>query len=162
MRVEQAGDQCTLGCNFDTKRPLRDILVDYKTVLGQVFSPAAYAGRLSRLASMLDRSDRRRELPDGDPRKRLGGIDSMHRIMRALPEVREPFWKTFVEVAKTNPAALRYIVILMALYLHLGPFSKHVIGEIDRRIAELDDMHLARAAGVRQASPPASFMDVLH
>jgi radical SAM superfamily enzyme YgiQ (UPF0313 family) len=162
MRVEQAGDQCTLGCNFDTKRPLRDILVDYRTVLGQVFSPAAYAGRLSRLAGMLDRSDRRRELPDGDPRKRLGGIDSMHRIMRALPEVREPFWKTFVEVAKTNPAALRYIVILMALYLHLGPFSKHVIFEIDRRIAELDGLPPARAAGVRQASPPASFMDVLY
>ena len=147
MRVEQAGDQCTLGCNFDTKRPLRDILVDYKTVLGQVFSPAAYAGRLSRLASMLDRSDRRRELPDGDPRKRLGGIDSMHRIMRALPEVREPFWKTFVEVAKTNPAALRYVVMLMALYLHLGPFSKHVIGEIDGRIADLDDVPLERATG---------------
>jgi radical SAM superfamily enzyme YgiQ (UPF0313 family) len=147
MRAEQAGDQCTLGCNFDTKRPLRDILVDYKTVLGQVFSPAAYAGRLSRLASMLDRSDRRRELPDGDPRKRLGGIDSMHRIMRALPEVREPFWKTFVEVAKTNPAALRYIVILMALYLHLGPFSKHVISEIDRRIAELDGKHPVTATG---------------
>jgi radical SAM superfamily enzyme YgiQ (UPF0313 family) len=34
MKVEQAGDQCTLGCNFDTKRPLRDILVDYKAVLG--------------------------------------------------------------------------------------------------------------------------------
>jgi hypothetical protein len=58
--------------------------------------------------------------------------------MRTLPEVREPFWKTFVEVAKTNPGALRYIVMLMALYLHLGPFSKHVISEIDRRIAELD------------------------
>jgi len=28
----------------------------------------------------------------------------------------------------------------MALYMHLGPFSKRVIGEIDRRIAELDDM----------------------
>jgi hypothetical protein len=41
-------------------------------------------------------------------------------------------------VAKTNPGALRYIVMLMALYLHLGPFSKHVIGEIDRRITELD------------------------
>jgi len=38
-------------------------------------------------------------------------------------------------------------VMLMALYLHLGPFSKHVIGEIDRRIAELDDMHLPRAVG---------------
>ena len=56
MKVEQAGDQCTLGCNFDTKRPLRDILADYKTVLGHVFSPTAYAGRLSRLAAMLDRS----------------------------------------------------------------------------------------------------------
>jgi hypothetical protein len=30
--------------------------------------------------------------------------------------------------------------MLMALYLHLGPFSKHVISEIDRRIAELDEM----------------------
>jgi hypothetical protein len=145
MKVEQTGDQCTLGCNFDTMRPLRDILVDYKTVLGHVFSPAAYAGRLSRLAVMLDRSDRRRELPDGDMRKRLGGIESVHRIMRALPEIRELFWKTFVEVAQTNPGALRYIVMLMALYLHLGPFSKHVIVEIDRRIAELDGMYPVRA-----------------
>jgi hypothetical protein len=64
-----------------------------------------------------------------------------------LPEVREPFWKTFVEVAKTNPGALRYIVMLMALYMHLGPFSKRVISEIDRRIDELDDMPPVRAAG---------------
>ena len=73
---------------------------------------------------------------------------SSSRIMRALPEVREPFWKTFVGVAKTNPGALRYIVMLMALYLHLGPFSKHVIGEIDRRIAELDGMPPVRATGL--------------
>src|SRR6476620_9041240 len=30
MRAEQSGHQCTLGCNFDTKRPLRDILTAYK------------------------------------------------------------------------------------------------------------------------------------
>ena len=83
MKVEQAGDQCTLGCNFDTKRPLSDILVNYKAVLGHVFG-------LLRLAVVLDRSDRRCELPDGDMRKRLGGIESVHRIMRALPEVCEP------------------------------------------------------------------------
>ncbi len=139
MRAEQAGDQCTLGCNFDTKRPLRDILTDYKSILESVFHPAAYAGRLSRLAAMLDRSDRRRDLPEGDVRRKLSGVEAVHRIINALPEAREPFWKTFVAVAKTNPAALRYIVILMALYLHLGPFSRHVIGEIDRRIAELDE-----------------------
>jgi hypothetical protein len=145
MKAEQAGDQCSLGCNFDTKRPLRDILVDYQAVLGHVFDATAYAGRLSRLAVMLDRSDRRRDLPDGDMRKRLGGIEILYKIMRTLPEVREPFWKTFVEVAKTNPGALRYIVMLMAFYLHLGPFSKRVIGEIDRRIAELDVAAPARA-----------------
>jgi hypothetical protein len=146
MKVGQAGDQCTLGCNFDTKRPLRDILVDYQAVLQHVFNATAYAGRLSRLAVTLDRSDCRRDLPDGDMRKRLGGIDIVHQIMRTLPEVREPFWKTFVEVAKTNPGALRYIVMLMALYLHLGPFSKRVISEIDRRIAELDVAAPARAS----------------
>jgi len=156
MDVEQAGDQCTLGCNFDTKRPLRDVLTDYKAVLGHVYSPAAFAGRLSRLAGMLDRSDRRRDLPDGDARTKIGGIDSVHRIMRTVPEVREPFWKTFVEVAKTNPFALRYVVMMMALYMHLGPFSKRVIGEIDRRIAELDDMPPVRAAALEQALPPAT------
>ena len=50
-----------------------------------------------------------------------------------------------MEVAKTNPGALRYIVMLMALYMHLGPFSKRVIGEIDRRMAELDDMPRVQA-----------------
>jgi hypothetical protein len=129
--------------------------VDYKAVLRHVFSPTAYAGRLSRLAVKLDRSDRRRDLPDGDMRKRLGGIDSVHKIMRALPEVREPFWKTFVEVAKTNPAALRYIVMLMALYMHLGPFSKLVISEIDRRVAELDGMHPVKAPGSSTRARPA-------
>ena len=136
MKVE--GDQCTLGCNFDTKRPLRDILVDYKAVLEHVYSPAAYAGRLSRLAAMLDRSGRHPELSEGDIRKKLDGVQVVHGIMRAVPEAREPFWMAFVKVAKTNPNALRYIVMLMALYTHLGPFSKHVAGEIDRRIAELD------------------------
>jgi hypothetical protein len=37
--------------------------------------------------------------------------------------------------------------MLMALYMHFGPFSKRVISEIDRRIAELDGMPLVRVAG---------------
>ena len=138
MRVEQAGDQCTLGCNFDTKRPLREILTDYRTVLTNVFSPEAYAGRLRRLSGMLDRSGRPAQLADGDIRKNHG-VDLLYQIINRIPEAREPFWKTFVEVGKKNPGALRQIVTMMAIYLHLGPFSKHVISEIDRRIAELDD-----------------------
>jgi len=151
MRVERSGDQCTLGCNFDTKRPLKDILTDYKTVLGNVFTPEAYAGRLKRMASMMDRSGRPKQLADGDIRKGHG-VDVLYKIMQKLPEVRGPFWKTFVEISKSNPEALRPIVTLMAMYLHLGPFSKHVIGEIDRRIAEID-------AAPAIVPPPAAYRE---
>jgi hypothetical protein len=60
--------------------------------------------------------------------------------------VREPFWRTLVEVAKTNPGSLRCIVM----------FSKRVIGEIDRRMAELDAMLPAIIAGAERALPPAA------
>jgi hypothetical protein len=40
--------------------------------------------------------------------------------------------------------------------MHLGPFSKRVIIEIDRRIAELDDMPPVRATALEQALPPAT------
>ena len=61
-----------------------------------------------------------------------------------------------LEETPDNPGALRYVVMMMALYMHLGPFSKRVIGEIDRRIAELDDMPPVRATALEQALPPAT------
>ena len=86
---------------------------------------------------MLDRSGRPRELPEGDKRLKVASIEMVHKIISRLPEAREPFWQTFVKCAKSNPAALRYIVILMAFYLHLGPFARQVIAAIDSRLAEL-------------------------
>jgi hypothetical protein len=103
---------------------------------------------------MLDRTGRPKQLADGDIRKGHG-VDVLYRIMQTLPEVREPFWKTFVAISKTNPDCLRQIVTLMAMYLHLGPFSRHVIAEIDRRIA-MEDAAATQlppaAAGVRAAA----------
>jgi hypothetical protein len=40
--------------------------------------------------------------------------------------------------ARNNPAAVRYIVFLMAMYIYLGPFSRRTIEQIDRRIAAID------------------------
>ena len=44
MKVEQAGDQCTLGCNFDTKRPLRDILAGLQGRARARFLPDGICG----------------------------------------------------------------------------------------------------------------------
>ena len=47
-------------------------------------------------------------------------------------------WEAFMHCAKTNPAALRFIVQLMAFYLHVGPFSRRVMADIDRQIQDAD------------------------
>jgi Domain of unknown function (DUF4070) len=85
-------NQCTHGLNFEPARPLRDILLDYKSVLERVFDPVAYAKRLDRLVSLLDCSGRPRELPEGDLRSKFGSLDRIHRILSELP-TREPFRK---------------------------------------------------------------------
>jgi hypothetical protein len=141
-------DQCTPNLNFDTLRPLSEILLDYRRILERVYDPSAFAGRLERLSGMLDRADRPRELPEGDIRRKVASIEMVHKIITRLPEAREPFWQTFVACAKSNPAALRYIVTLMAFYLHLGPFARQVIAAIDARLAELD-LAAVGASGAR-------------
>jgi hypothetical protein len=138
MAKDQTGDQCTLGINFEPKRPMRDILCDYKQVLEQVFEPAAYAGRLDRLAAMLDCDGRRDALPRGDARLHSTPLGSLHRALNGMPQESKLFWNTFINCARTNRAALPRITLLIAMYLHLGPFSRKVIAEIDRRIAEID------------------------
>ncbi|HKF61184.1 MAG TPA: radical SAM protein [Dongiaceae bacterium] len=137
------GDQCRPETNFDTLRPLTEVLRDYRRILERIYEPSAFAGRLQKLAAMLDRSGRPRELPQGDIRSKVSSLETAHKIIARLPEGREQFWQTFVTCAKLNPAGLRYIVILTAFYLHLGPFARDLIAAIDARLAELD---LAAAA----------------
>ena len=132
------GDQCTHGINFTPLRPLRDVLTDYKRTLEQIYTPEAYAGRLERLSSMLNR-DGRPKPPEGDSQNSLAWLDTVNRIINAVPETREIFWKTFMTCARTNPAAVRYIMRMMAVYMHLRPFSQRVIESIDRRIRDLDE-----------------------
>jgi hypothetical protein len=151
MPEDKPGDQCTLGINFEPRRPLRDILADYRQILERIFDPVAYAGRLDRFASLVDQSERRLELPEGDKRAKVSPMELVHGIIKAVPAAREPFWKTYVNCARTHPAALRHVVTLMAFYVHLGPFSRKVIAEIDRRLAAEDDAAPAVPSIVRQA-----------
>ena len=107
--VFRPGDQCTQGLNFETARPLRDILLDYKNILERIFDPAAYAKRLDRLVSLVDCSGRPRKLPEGDLRSKCSSLDRIHRILSEQP-TREPFRKVLTNCINTNPAVISYIV----------------------------------------------------
>ncbi|ATU72977.1 B12-binding domain-containing radical SAM protein [Komagataeibacter rhaeticus] len=141
----QSGDQCTAGLNFETARPRRDVLDDYRRVLAAIYDPVAYFGRVRRLGRMLRRT-RGHRMVRGDLRSFMR---LLLRIHRAGPGTAGPFWRMLLDCALHNPRALPYVVMTSALYLHLGPFSRQVIGEIDREITDVD-------AGRRQVHPPAA------
>ncbi len=134
------GDQCFNGINFAPLRPLREVLLDYRRVLEKIYDPVVYAGRLDRLASMLNRKGRLNKGHEGDSQNSLAWLETVNRVINAVPETRDIFWKTFINCARTNPDAVRYIMRMIAIYMHLGPFARKVIAQIDRRIAELDEM----------------------
>jgi len=131
-------DQCASGLNFETKRERLDILRDFRRVLAIEYTPEAYFGRVDRLVSLLDCSDRRREMAKGDVRAKIGTVNIVQDILRRMPEHREILWRTFTNCMKNNPGALRAVVILMAFYLHIGPYTRFAINEIDEQIAALE------------------------
>ncbi len=150
--IEETGDHCTFGLNYETLRPERDILLDYRRILERIYDPVAYGSRLDRLAALLDCSGRP-ELAQGDRRLDLVSFDFVHGVLGRVPEARETFWNVFKDCRSANPRALRHIMSLMALYVHLGPFSRFVMTEIDRRIEAID--RAAPAVGTRAAAHAA-------
>ena len=145
------GDQCLLGLNFDTLRPQREVLGDYERILRRIYEPDAFAGRLRRLAGLLDNSKRKRRTRAADARKKFGGAEMLHRLLANMPEPREVFRETLSHCLATNPRSVRWLIALMALYLHLGPFSRHVIREIELRIERLDNGPSVVPSYVREA-----------
>jgi radical SAM superfamily enzyme YgiQ (UPF0313 family) len=150
------GDQCTAGINFDPVRPMRDILSDYRKVLEHIYSPTAFARRVDRLMTLLDRSGQRRDLAEGDIRAGVGGMETVQQVITAIPAARGPLWQTFVSSARRDTSSARIAVSMIAAYAHLGPFSRKVIAAIDARLAALDDQAVvATAAVATKARHPA-------
>ncbi len=147
-------DQCTQGLNFDTLRPRREILSDYKRVLEKVYDPVAYANRLQRLSRLLGSSNPNRQIRANDSRSKLGGLEVVHRVVSRLPGAQDIFARTILQCASTNPQWARIIVLLTALYLHLGPFSRHVIRQIEQQLDE--PQNIAAHVGAPAEQPGAA------
>ena len=60
------------------------------------------------------------------------------RIGIRQPGALVPFLRAFSAAALRNRRAVDYVGMLAAVYLHVGPFSRFVITELDRQIAEID------------------------
>jgi hypothetical protein len=157
LQLETKGDHCTAGLNFDTLRPRYEILSDYRQILDNIYQPEAFASRLRRLSDLLDRSKSRRKPPKGDIKQTAGATVTLNRIVNRLPEVEQVFRETIEYCASTNPRAVRIIVMMMGLYLHLGPFSRKVVDTIDRQLDALHNQRPPVPLVSHTAAAPASF-----
>ena len=133
-----SNDQVASGLNFETKRARIDLLRDLRHVLATIYTPDAYCGRIDRLVSLLDCSDRRREMPKGDIRAKIGTVNIVQEILRRMPQHRDRFWRTFTNCLNNNPGALRAVVTLMGFYLHIGPYVRYAIAQLDEQIEALE------------------------
>ena len=137
-------------------RPQQEVLLDYKRILEKVYDPAAYAGRLERLSTLLNSSNRKRRTSASDSRHGVNRLDMLHRIVNNLPEPREIFGPAFSRCVSSNPQSARWIVALLALYLHLGPFSRYVAGQIEQKIDGLQvsnfDSHEENCSGLTETA----------
>ena len=132
------GDQCMQGLNFKTVRARREILEDYCQVLRRIYEPAAFCGRVERLIASLNWTGKPHQEYAADNFRRRHGIESVRRIVSHFPEWRDQLWTTFMRCYQANPSAVRQIVSLLALYLHLGPYARQAIAETERAIAEIE------------------------
>jgi hypothetical protein len=138
-RPQDEGDQCTAGLNFETKRPRREVLADYRAVLDAVYDPSTYFGRVRRVGRMLGRGKRRLKAPLPYMLRDVRGFGRLvWRLPAVGPRTARQFWKTVLDCAIHNPRALPFLCMLSALYLHHGPFSRRVIAQIDRQIEDID------------------------
>ena len=132
VMLDNAGDQCTAGLNFETTRPRQDILRDCQSIISDIYDAKAYFGRVRRVGLVLDCSQHHPPLrPMKSLREFTGVIWALSRLRGAAGE----FWRTLFHCAIRNPAATISVIKLSALYLHFGPFSKVVAGMLEKDIA---------------------------
>lgn len=133
------GDQCTEGLNFTTARARRAVLADYRAVLERINRPHAFFSRIRTVAHLLVPARIDAKVPwrvivnDAATVGRLLWFLSVHR-----PELLAGFLTTIAGCAIRNPRALKQVVSLFMLYLHVGPFSEDVIASLVRQIRSID------------------------
>lgn len=130
-------DQCTSGLNYETLRPRREILEDYRTVLQTIYEPKAFFGRVRRVARELDLS---KHTLRNRPHRTWRNLRAFARISLRIGildgQVRGQYWRTLADCLFHNPRAAKTVVSLAALYLHMKPFARSMDARLKGQIME--------------------------
>lgn len=149
----EQGDQCTVGLNFLTRRPRREILDDYRRIVAAIYDADAYFERLRAMCRALRPARRRVKIEPWLTFKYLAFFwRVMWRTTFEEPELRRHAWRTVAVALWHNPATLKSAMYLIAYYLDLGPFARYVTRQVDRQIAEIDARARRNATAVTAAS----------
>jgi radical SAM superfamily enzyme YgiQ (UPF0313 family) len=133
-----AGDQCTAGLNFVTLRPRREVLQDYKDVLSEIYRAETFFQRARLLGRTLDLPRH----PSGFSwRGSWRELRSFSRIAarmarRGMNDSRH-FWAAVIDCGRYDIRNLEQVLTMAAFYLHLAEFTRFVVKDVDRQIAEL-------------------------
>ncbi len=139
-------DQSTGGLNFRTLRPRAEILADLRRILDEVYDPKIFFGRVTRVALALAKPG----LPKASALKQIKQLGSLLSRMLRHREMLAPLGAALGVCLVKKPASLGFVLIMAAFYLHLGPFSRIVMRELDDMIdaadPAVDDRVLPHAA----------------
>ena len=142
--LQPTDDEFTLfgggaGLNFDTARPRRDVLADYRTVLETLYNPASYFARLRAEA----RSIRRPALKTRPgTRTRIRELRAVIRLVLQISttrwDVQKHFWRSIIDCARHDLGIVKYVMMLGAAYLDIDPFRALVSRHVDRQVDVID------------------------
>jgi radical SAM superfamily enzyme YgiQ (UPF0313 family) len=129
------GEQATWGLNFETKRPRREVLKDYVMVLDALFTPQAYLSRLRAQARAVKRPKLKTRVA---LQTSIRALPKMLRILWRMTTadraLRREFWHTVFDCSRNNIGALKYAVVLAALYFDWGPYVRALRAQVEREI----------------------------
>ena len=130
-------DQCTQGLNFETLRPRKEILTDFRTVIARIYGEERYHMRVRRMADLMS-------FPDANINVlRSGFLKNMAMFLRlswhmgfAARRGKRLYWGTLIHALRRDPSTLEAVFLSLAAYTHTGPFARTVLQAIDAKIAE--------------------------
>ena len=152
----EGDDQFLAGLNFDPTRPPRDVLTDFRNIVGGIYQSQHYFRRVTRTCLTLDMSGANGDLRSWTWKQDLmGAVRFLWHINVKAPQMRKPVFAMIWTLWRRNPRSLKAALIMAALYTHLGPFSRYVVQGIDRRLDDEANHPQIRNATAATVSPRA-------